>query len=162
MSPTVNFVEKLSKEKQDVDESVAMTLRGWCKVQKSCLPLDKATNGSKKSALCSVCHLADLNKANCSFPPCSFYIMQTKQKHPVKYTKYIKKLQSELKALKGKSKQLEKDTMLKKQSFSSSLNMAAAKVQTKLINSNADKYLRKTQQETVLNGLIVNYYLRIL
>jgi hypothetical protein len=62
-----------------------------------------------------------------------------------------------LKVLNGKLKQLENDLTSKKESYASALNTFAVKVQANLINSNPDKYLRKTiAGDNIPNWLVVN------
>lgn len=159
--PTDKFFEKLSKEKQDVEQAVAKKERELCELQNSCKPLATATLGNKKPALCSACHSAGHNKAICSFPPCSSATLCKEIKRHPEEEKYIRQLQSELKALKGKSQKLEDDIISKKQSYTSALNTFAAKVQANLINSNPDKYLRKTVAgDYVPNWLVVNTDIR--
>ena len=70
-------------------------------------------------------------------------------------------MQSELKAAKTKLKQLELDIMLKKDSYSASLNTFAAKVQANPLNSHPQTYLRTTTiRERVPQWLLVNTDIR--
>ena len=82
------------------------------------------------------------------------------KRHPDK-EKYLKKVQSELKAAKTKLSQLELDFILKKDSYSASLNTFTARVQANLINSDPQKYLRTTTtEERVPQWLLVNTDIR--
>ena len=81
------------------------------------------------------------NFAPCSSATCT--ICKEIKRHPEE-EKYFKNVQSELKDVKTKVKQLELDIMLMKDSYSTSFNTFAAKVQAHLINSDPQKYPRTT------------------
>ena len=111
--------------------------------------------------LCSNCHNSGHNKTMCSIAPCSSATICKEIKRHPEEEKYFKKVQSELKAAKTKLKQLELEIMLKKDSYSASLNTFAAKVQADLINSDPQKYLRTTTTgERVPQWLLVNADIR--
>jgi hypothetical protein len=160
-SPADKFFDKLSKDKDNVEQNVAKKQRELSELQNSCKPLTGATVEGKKASLCSVCHSAGHNKSICSFPPCSSAtICKEIKRHPDE-EKYMKQIQYELKVLNGKLKQLENDLTSKKESYASALNTFAAKVQANLINSNPDEYLRKTiAGDNVPNWLVVNTDIR--
>ena len=103
------------------------------------------------------CHNSGHNKTMYSFAPCSSATICKEIKRHPEEEKYFKNVQSELKAAKTKLEQLELDIMLKKDSYSASLNTFAAKVQANLINSDPQKYLRTTTTgERVPQWLLVN------
>ena len=97
----------------------------------------------------------------CSFAPCSSATTCKEIKRHPQEEQYFKKVRSVLKASKTKLKQLELDIMLKKDSYSASLNTFAAKVQANLINSDPQKSLRTTTTgERVPQWLLINTVIR--
>ena len=114
-----------------------------------------------KKPLCSNCHTSGHNKTMCKFAPCvSASICKDIKRHPDE-DKYHKTVVSDLKAAKNKLKKIENDIVSKKESFASSLDTYAGKVQADLINSNKSKYLRETiSGANVPNWLVVNTNIR--
>ena len=155
-SPTQKLFKKLEQEKQDAEQTVAKKHHEVFELESSFKSL-----GTSKKPMCSNCHNSGHNKTMCSFAPCSSATICKEIKRHPEEEKYFKKVQSELKAAKTKLKQLELDIMLKKDSYSASLNTFAAKVQANLINSDPQKYLRKTTTgERVPQWLLVNTDIR--
>ena len=155
-SPTQKLFKKLEQEKQDAEQTVAKKQHEVFELESSFKSLE-----TSKKPLCSNCHNSGHNKTMCSFAPCSSATICKEIKRHPEEEKYFKKVQSELKAAKTKLKQLELDIMLKKDSYSASLNTFAAKVQANLINSDPQKYLRTTTTgERVPQWLLVNTDIR--
>lgn len=155
-SPTQKLFKKLEQEKQDAEQTVAKKQHEVFELESSFKSL-----GTSKKPQCSNCHNSGHNKTMCSFAPCSSATICKEIKRHPEEEKYFKKVQSELKVAKTKLKQLELDIMLKKDSYSASLNTFAAKVQADLINSDPQKYLRTTTTgERVPQWLLVNTDIR--
>ena len=157
-TPTQKYFRKLERDKEEIQLSVA-------KKQQEVLDIETTLQTEKpvpKVPLCSNCHTAGHNKAMCSFAPCtSATICKEIKRHPDE-KKYYKAVKSELKSFQIKLKKLDIDITSKKENFYACANTFVAKVQSRLIESNPDKYLRSTagNGEKVPNWLIVNTDIR--
>ena len=103
------------------------------------------------------CHVSGHNKGNCTFPHCvSAAICGEIKRHPDE-SEYIKDKKDELKTVTSKLNRLQDELKSKRRMFEASLNTFASQVQSDLINSNKQKYLRKTLTgQYVPNWLAVN------
>lgn len=99
-SPTDKFFQKLSKEKQDVRQAVAKKQSELSELQNSCKPLATTTLGNKKPV--QFVTQQDMIKLFANFCCLSVTLCKEIKRHPEE-EKCIRQLQSELKALKGKS-----------------------------------------------------------
>ena len=114
-------------------------------------------NLTDNSPKCTNCHVSGHNKGNCTFPHCvSAAICGEIKRHPDE-SKYIKVKKDELKTVTSKLNRLQDELKSKRRMFEASLNTFASQVQSDLINSNKQKYLRKTLTgQYVPNWLAVN------
>ena len=105
--------------------------------------------------------MSDHNKSNCTFPHCvSAAICNDIKRHPDE-SKYIKEKKDQLKTVGSKLTKLQEELKSKKRMFEASQNTFASQVQTDLINSNQEKYSRKTLTgQYVPNWLAVNADIR--
>ena len=110
----------------------------------------KADESLSKKPLCSNCHTAGHNK---------------RKKNSTNFNNediFYKSVKTELKEAKVKLKKLELDISSKRDSYAVCANTFAAKVQSRLIESNPDKYLRSTagNGDNLPNWLIINTDIR--
>ena len=122
----------------------------------------KADESLSKKPLCSNCHTAGHNKTMCLFGPCSSAtICKDIKRHPNE-EKFYKSAKTELKEARVKLKKLELDISSERDSYAACANTFAAKVQSRLIQSNPDKYLRPAagNGDKVPNWLIINTDIR--
>lgn len=157
-TPTQKYFNKLEQDKQAIELVIT-------KKQQEIFDMEstlKADEHLTKRPLCSNCHTAGHNKTMCCFGPCSSAtICKELRRHPNE-EKFYKAIKTELKEAKMKLKKLELDISSKKDSYAACANTFAAKVQSRLIESNPDKYLRPTARngEKVPNWLIINTDIR--
>lgn len=157
-TPTQKYFNKLERDKESFELVVAKKQQEIIDVETTL----KANKPALKVPLCSNCHTGGHNKTMCTFAPCtSATICKEIKRHPDE-EKYYKAVKAELKESQIKLKKIVLDIASKKESFSASANTFAAKIQSRLIESNPDKYLRSTARngEKVPNWLIVNTDIR--
>lgn len=99
-SPTDKFFEKLLTEKQDVRQAVAKKQSELSELQNSCKPLATTTLGNKKPV--QFVTQQDMIKLFANFC-CVCLWHYAKKSNVIQEEKCIRQLQSEFKALKGKS-----------------------------------------------------------
>ena len=157
-TPTQKYFNKLEQDKQAIELVVT-------KKQQEILDMETALMAHEylsKKPLCSNCHTAGQNKTMCLFGPCSSAtICKDIKRHPNE-EKFYKSVKTELKEAKVKLKKLELDISSKRVSYAACANTFAAKVKSRLIESNPDKYLRPTAGNggKVPNWLIINTDIR--
>ncbi len=105
--------------------------------------------------------MSDHNKSNCTFPHCVSAAICNDIKRHHDESKYIKEKKDQLKTVASKLTKLQEELKSKKRMYEASQNTFASQVQTDLINSNQEKYLRKTLTgQYVRNWLAVNADIR--
>ena len=155
VSPTQKYFEKLQRDiaaqQTEVDEK---------ELEIETLE-ESYGNLNDNSPKCTNCHVSGHNKANCTFPRCvSAAICGDIKRHPDE-SKYIKDKKHELKTTKTKLSRLREELMSKRKLFEASLGSFASQVQSDLINSDKQKYLRKTLTgQYVPNWLAINADIR--
>ena len=158
VAPTQLFFQKLNTDKSDLQAKVRRMEQEISDLEESFLP---NLSTSLKGPLCSNCHTGGHNKTNCYFAACVSATICHDIKRHADESRFLKGKKDELKTMKSKLTKVQDDIKSKEEVYNSLQNNFATKVQTDLINSDHDKYLRKTSTgQLVPNWLVVNADLR--
>ena len=138
ITPTQKYFDKLQQDIVTQQSQMEEKEREIGELEES---YGTITDNSPK---CTNCHVSGHNKSNCTFPHCvSAAICNDIKRHPDE-SKYIKEKKDQLKTVASKLTKLQEELKSKKRMYEASQNTFASQVQTDLINSNQEKYLRKT------------------
>lgn len=157
VSPTQKFFAKLELNEQRL---LTLVRKQEIAISQLVQSFEKPKN-SPKVPLCTNCHKPGHNKSHCVFVPCvSATLCNEIKRHPDEM-KYLKEKRDELKVSKGKLAKVQDELKSKKEMLSGVQDTFVAKVQSDLINSNPEKYLRKAIcGQVVPNWLLVNSDIR--